>query len=224
MYIYICIYAFFFRYISYDYIQYAPPCHPVFSRHFSAPFGPPAFHVQPHTLQVSGSTQNWTSPHGKLGDKKATKDGEGQHSSVEGCGKKSPYFNWPISRQLAPECCKVYLGRLFLKIDAKSQLVSMPELREILSAQTAEPPPTFLRFLKNTEKHHLSMLWCAIVFAEGYTQSISIDVICVSIRPNRRVVGKLPILLLFSLQFFFSGAKALVFPLARSSTQSKPTK
>lgn len=197
--------------------------HPVFSRYFSAPFGPPAFHVQPHTLQVSGSTHCWTSPHGK-GDfprqQKTEKDSTALQRGVE----KSPYFNWPISRQLALECCKVYLGRLFLKIDAKSQLVSMPELREILSAQTAESPPTFLRFLKNTEKHHLSMLWCAIVFAEGYTQSISIDVICVSIRPNRRVVGKLPILLLFSLQFFFSGAKALVFPLARSSTQSKPTK
>lgn len=96
---YVHIYAFFFRYKSYNtvyhfYIQYAPPCPPVFSRHFSAPFCPPAFHVQPgalevkaelnlkvlgqpaapHTLQVSGSTHCWTSPHRKLGDNKATKD------------------------------------------------------------------------------------------------------------------------------------------------------
>ncbi len=107
-------------------------------------------------------------------------------------------------------------------------LVSVPELGEILiTADWSNCSRTLTNPSAVPEKYSKPSSFKALVchcVCRRYTQSISIDVICVSIRPKKRVVGKLPILLLFSLQFFFSGAKAQIFPLARSSIQSQPTK
>lgn len=83
------IYAFFFRYMSYNYIQYAPPCPSRFFQVFFCALWSSSF-----SRAASHSASFWVNPlldksSWERGFPKATKDGEGQHSSVEGCGKIS---------------------------------------------------------------------------------------------------------------------------------------